>query len=122
MTCVGSGVRGVPGLEGASVTTASGTGLPSLSTTITCSAPARAAHSVKRFMGASRPDDVPDLQVVVAVLVAGLLVFRPCVHGLALVGPLAAAIVAHDDRVGALRRVARCGQHWRPLHRASVVA
>src|SRR3569623_3183358 len=86
----------------------------------------RAREAPRRCAGVSWAalllDDVPVLELVVAVLVARLLVLGPRVHRFAAVRPLAAAVVAHDDGVRALRLVVRGGERRRPLHGAVAVA
>ena len=67
-------------------------------------------------------DDVPDVFEVVAGAVAGLLVGLVGVHRLALVGPLARTVVAHDDRVCTGGLVAGGGHRGRPQRGAAAVA
>ena len=65
---------------------------------------------------------MPDVLEAVAGAVAGLAVRRVQIKRLALVGPLAAAVVACDDRVAAAGRIGRFGLERRPQRRAGIVA
>lgn len=55
---------------------------------------------------------MPDRIEIVAVFVTGLLVFRPGVRGLALVGPLLLAVGAGEDGLVARGLVGGAGHGW----------